>query len=168
LLGVMPRKERKRLADVLASANELHSRIASLSLAQPGRSSAGTGGAEALMLISSEIRTLEDNADPFDSERAEQRVRRLAFLRRQHRQLHEEQDVAALQARKLEECCIALHNIRLDLSRLRGGTASLENLTTLAQRAISLAGEVDGAIARTGSVDLSGPGEPRPVPKPGQ
>jgi hypothetical protein len=49
-------------------------------------------------------------------------------------------------AAKLESCAIALQNMRLDLGRLRTGHQSHEHITQVAERAMSLAQDVDNAL----------------------
>ena len=49
-------------------------------------------------------------------------------------------------AEKLETCALALKNMRLDMVRLRAGTQTHENVTTLAVNAMSLAESVDSAL----------------------
>ena len=56
---------------------------------------------------------------------------------------------------KLENCALALQNLRFDVLRLKTGGSSTSNVTLVAERAMSLARDVDGMIAvnsgRTGS-----------------
>ncbi|HEX5436781.1 MAG TPA: hypothetical protein VFW98_06460, partial [Gemmatimonadaceae bacterium] len=52
-------------------------------------------------------------------------------------------------AAKLESCTLALHNMRLDVLRLRSGgvAGASEHITLLTDRARSLAQSVDAAVA---------------------
>jgi serine/threonine-protein kinase len=49
-------------------------------------------------------------------------------------------------AEKLDTCAIALQNMKLDMVRLRAGSQTYENVTTLAVNAMSLADSVDSAL----------------------
>ena len=49
-------------------------------------------------------------------------------------------------AAKLESCAIALHNLRLDVLKLHTGNQSHEHITLVAERAMSLAREVDSQL----------------------
>jgi serine/threonine-protein kinase len=113
-----------------------------LSLSEIEREAA-PGGAAA---VEAEIERLEGAANPLDHEGSEERVRRLAYLKRQRRAL------ADLEARrksvtdKLETCADALRNMRLELVRLRTGAATHQHITSLAMDAVHLADSVDGAL----------------------
>jgi serine/threonine-protein kinase len=131
------------MLDVVHSADALVRRIRVL-VSMPR--SSGVVDPEARKMIEGEIRALEAEANPLDTERSEARVRRLAFLRRQHRELIAATDSTRDAASRLEECVAALHNMRLDVVRLRAGTQSLEQLTLLASKAVSLANEVDAVL----------------------
>jgi serine/threonine-protein kinase len=160
-IDAMPKKERSGLREVARSATGLLRRIEMLSrMPVSGR----TNNAGARELIENEIRMLEAQANPLDTERSELRVRRLAFLKRQHRALADAPDGADGVTDRLDECAIALHNMRLDVARLRAGTQSLEQVTLLAERAAALAKEVDGAL-RSGA-STGAPSIPR-VPEQG-
>ena len=45
-----------------------------------------------------------------------------------------------------ENCRLALQNMRYDLVRLRTGSATLDQVTLVAERAMALARDVDGAL----------------------
>jgi serine/threonine-protein kinase len=142
-IGAMPKRERAGMQDVLDSADALLQRVSALARVPQIESDVES---EALATIEREIRALEAEANPLDRDRSETRVRRLAFLRRQHRALAETRESGRNAANKLEECAAALRNMRLDVVRLRAGTQSVDQLTLLASRALSLADEVDGAL----------------------
>ncbi len=73
-------------------------------------------------------------------------MRRLAQLRRQRRSLAEVVNRRAAIAAKLETCSVALQNIKFDLMRLRAGTQTHQQITSLAMDALSLADSVDRAL----------------------
>jgi serine/threonine-protein kinase len=96
--------------------------------------------------VEAEISALEAQANPFDERASEERVRRLAHLKRQRRA------VADLEARRersrerLESCLLALENLRLDVIKLKAGSQTLQQITLVAERARELASEVDNAM----------------------
>ncbi len=141
-IDAMPRKDKAGMRDVGQSASALMRRIETLSRL----SAAPKSNPHAGEMIENEIRALEAEANPLDTERSEIRVRRLAFLKRQLRALADSNDGQGEGSSKLDECAIALHNMRLDIARLRAGTQNLGSVTLLAERAISLANDVDGAL----------------------
>jgi serine/threonine-protein kinase len=142
IIASMPRNERAPLKDVEVAASHLFNRVVAYSSLPPTGESRNS---DARQTIQREIRVLESQANPLEGERSEQRVRRLAFLKRQHRSLTDAEDGAAA-TRRMDECAVALHSMRLDLVRLRAGDQSLGQVTLLAQQAMSLADEVDGAL----------------------
>jgi serine/threonine-protein kinase len=100
------------------------------------------GGADAL---ESEITLLESQANPLDAG-SEERVRRLAFLKRQRRSVKDVGERRNAVAAKLETCSIALRNMKLDVLRLRAGSQTHQHVTSLALEAVSLAESVDSAL----------------------
>ncbi len=143
LVGSLPDRERERVADVVRSANLLSERIHSLAvaLADLERNNVA-GGVDAL---ESEISRLEGQANPHDAG-SEERVRRLAFLKRQRRSVKDVGDRRNAVAAKLETCSIALRNMKLDVLRLRAGSQTHQHVTSLALEAVSLAESVDNAL----------------------
>ena len=144
MVEALPQSERGRLTEVPRSAMALYDKIQAraLSLTALERNLA-PGGAET---VDAEIARLESAANPLDTEASDERVRRLAYLRRQRRaiaDLHRRRDEAA---EKLETCALALENMRLDMLRLRTGQQSHQNVTSLAIDALSLADSVDSAL----------------------
>ena len=105
-----------------------------------------------LAKFESEITLLESQANPLDP-RMEERVRRLAKLRRESRQARHESDRRRLSLDRLERARAALRSIRLDLVKLRTGasTGSTVHVTQLAERAQELARDVDAVLAAVGS-----------------
>jgi serine/threonine-protein kinase len=144
LMDLMPSSERARLAEVTRSASALFERIQGLavSLNELDRSLA-PGAVET---IEAEITRLESAANPLDRAASEDRVRRLAYLRRQRRAMVDLAQRHESVAGKLETCAVALQNMRLDMMRLRMGDQTHQNITTLANNALSLADSVDNAL----------------------
>ena len=95
---------------------------------------------------------LEAQANPLDYAASEDRVRRLARLKRDRRAVADTGKRRGDTLGKLESCALALQSMRVDVLRLRaGGVASVsQHITLLTERARSLADEVDAAV---GGVD---------------
>ena len=144
LLDRMPTAERSRIPDVARSADALADKVKGLAfaLAELDRNG-GDGGANA---IESEIARLESAANPLDETGSEERVRRLAYLKRQRRALADVSGRRNAVAAKLETCAVALQNIKLDLIRLNAGNQTPQHITSLAMAALNLADSVDSAL----------------------
>jgi serine/threonine-protein kinase len=144
LLQRMPSSERSRIPDVARSAEALADRVRTLARAlADAEQGMSDGGSEA---IEAEIVRLEGAANPLDERASDERVRRLAFLKRQRRAMV---DVASRRdsiAAKLETCLVALQNMKLDLIRLNAGSQTPQHITSLAMEALHLADSVDGAL----------------------
>jgi serine/threonine-protein kinase len=144
LLERMPAAERSRIPDVGRSADALAEKVKYLSLALSDvERSAGPGGAAA---IEAEISVLENAANPLDTSGSEERVRRLAHLKRQRRAVVEISTKRDAIAAKLDTCVVALQNIKLDLMRLAAGAQTPQHITSLAMDALNLADSVDSAL----------------------
>jgi serine/threonine-protein kinase len=144
ILENLPAADRTRLAEVGRSAHALYDRVQALALSLSALERSLASGAPET--VDAEIARLEGAANPLDRVASEERVRRLAYLRRQRRaivDLVRRRDDAA---EKLETCALALQNMRLDLVRLRAGAQTHQNITTLAVNALSLADSVDSAL----------------------
>jgi serine/threonine-protein kinase len=141
----MPKAERELIPDVVPSALALYDRVRGLAitLADVERS-LSPGAAER---VETEISTLEAAANPLDRVASEERVRRLAFLKRQRRALADFTQRREQAASKLESCALALQNMRFDILRLRAGAQTPERMTSLALEALSLARDVDYAVS---------------------
>jgi serine/threonine-protein kinase len=122
LLATMPKPERDRIPDVEPSARALGDKIVTLgrALAELDRDAA-PGAAD---VVEQEISRLEAAANPLDRTGSEERVRRLAYLKRQRRTIAELGRRREMAASKLDGCRLALQNMRLDLVRLRTGAGS--------------------------------------------
>jgi serine/threonine-protein kinase len=140
----LPRSERSKIPEVIASANALVDRIRSLAhaAAESGQDGPGIGAVE----IDQEITQLESEANPLDRVASEKRVRRLAFLKRQRRAVADVDQRRSQAAARLEGCAMALQSMRLDVLRLRAGALSHQHITSVAEQALTLARDVDSAM----------------------
>jgi serine/threonine-protein kinase len=143
-VATLSKRDKAVAADVPSTAHALYDNIEALasSVATLDREVSPGAAAE----VESEISALEAQANPFDQRASEERVRRLAHLKRQRRA------VADLEARRersrerLESCLLALENMRLDVIKLKAGSQTLQQITVVAERARELASEVDNAM----------------------
>jgi eukaryotic-like serine/threonine-protein kinase len=143
-LGRMSSSDRARIPDVGRSADALAEKVKSLATALSDiENSAAAGGLEAL---EAEIARLENAANPLDEAGSDERVRRLAFLKRQRRAMADVANRRDAVAAKLETCLVALQNIKLDLIRLNAGSQTPQHVTSLAMDALNLADSVDSAL----------------------
>jgi hypothetical protein len=144
LLQSIPKRDRERLGDVVASADALLAAVRSLaqSLTELERNNAPGAADE----IEREIERLEAAANPLDTSGSEDRVRRLAFLKRQRRAVLDTDQRTQRDALRLDSCVLALQNIHYDLLRLKTGQQTPQQVTQLAEQAMSLANDVDGLI----------------------
>jgi eukaryotic-like serine/threonine-protein kinase len=154
LLERMPSSERSRIPDVGRSAEALADKVRGLAvvLADLERTNAA-GGSQAL---EEEISRLENAANPLDSRGSEERVRRLAYLKRQRRSIADLASRRDAVAAKLETCVVALQNIKLDLVRLNAGNGTSQHITSLAMEALNLADSVDSALVISDEMRGSG------------
>ncbi|MGQ0765051.1 MAG: protein kinase domain-containing protein [Gemmatimonadota bacterium] len=144
LLTNLPRHERELLGDVKTSAAELCRRVESLAVALDDIE--GGLPEQSAEEIDSEIGRLEAAANPLDTEGSDQRVRRLAQLKRQRRSIAALADKVTGHRERMESCALALENMRLDLLRLRAGAQTYDHITSVAEKAVALAREVDTAM----------------------
>jgi serine/threonine-protein kinase len=144
LLDRMPSSDRSRIPDVGRSADALADKVKYLAVAMADLERSMTaGGAEA---IEAEISRLEGAANPLDAAGSEERVRRLAKLKRDRRAVADLAGRRDALAAKLETCSVALQNIKLDLIRLNAGSQTPQHITSLAIDALNLADSVDSAL----------------------
>jgi len=141
----MSSSERSRIPDVRRSAEALADKVKSLALALSDIDRTSTAGG--LDSIEAEISRLENAANPLDEAGSDERVRRLATLKRQRRALADVTGRRDAIAAKLDTCLVALQNIRFDLVRLNAGDQSPHHVTSLAMDALNLADSVDIALA---------------------
>ncbi|HEX3160667.1 MAG TPA: serine/threonine-protein kinase [Gemmatimonadaceae bacterium] len=151
LVAAIPKRERAQIPDVVASADALASRVRELATSLDQSPSDPAIGASAV--IEREITALEAQANPLDRVASEERVRRLAYLKRQRRAAAEAGQRRERDTARLESCLAALRNMRLDLVRLSTGRQSYQNVTLLAERAMSLAHDVDGIMLAADEVN---------------
>jgi hypothetical protein len=144
LVESMPKSERQRIPEVISSAQTLAQKVVGLAatLEELDRASAP----QSAVAIDKEIALLESQANPLDHAASEERVRRLAFLKRQRRAVAELGRRRDELGGKLESCALALRNMRLDVLRLKTGAQSWQHVTSVAEQAMALAREVDNAV----------------------
>jgi serine/threonine protein kinase len=144
MVRALPRSERERIPDVERSAMALGDRVQALALSLSDiERDASAGSSEAL---ESEIERLEAAANPLDHAASEERVRRLATLKRRRRALVDLGARRKSSLEKLETCVEALQTMKLEMSRLKAGSQTHQNITSLAMQAVYLADSVDGAL----------------------
>ena len=143
LLQTLPKRERDQVAEVPATADALYRRIELLAV---DLTELDRGFAENdTQNVEAEIEQLEAAANPFDPE-SEERLRRLTFLKRKRQALGALQKQRESQGARFENCVLALENMRYDVLKLKTGGQSFQQVTQLAERAMSLAQEVDNAV----------------------
>jgi len=158
-LNALPKAERERFSDVARSASALADRVGALALSLEELSRHDVAGSREV--LEREIQTLENAANPLERG-SEDRVRRLAYLKRQRRALVDAEKKRNAVAEKLETCATALQNMRYDMMRLSASPQMHQHITSLANKALSLADDVDVAVhvgdemARVGSARTSG------------
>jgi serine/threonine-protein kinase len=140
----MPASERARIPDVGHSADKLAEKVKYLAVAlsdlEREATSASAQGIEV------EIARLEGAANPLDEAGSDERVRRLAYLKRQRRAVADVSSRRDAVAAKLDTCAVALQNVKLDLIRLNAGSQTPQHITSLAMDALNLAESVDSAL----------------------
>jgi serine/threonine-protein kinase len=142
-LNDLPKGQREQLGDVARSAVALAEKVQGLALAAEESGRQDIGGARDR--LEAEISTLESAANPLERG-SEDRVRRLAYLKRQRRALVDAAQRKDAIAGKLETCALALQNMRFDLMRLGASPQMHQHITSLANQALSLADDVDDAV----------------------
>jgi len=158
-LNALPKADRERFADVARSASALADRVGSLALSLEELSRHDVEGSRAV--LEREISALEGAANPLERG-SEDRVRRLAYLKRQRRALVDAEKKRKSVAEKLETCALALQSMRYDMMRLSASPQMHQHITSLANKALSLAENVDEAVyvademGRVGSARASG------------
>ena len=166
LVESLPAADRARVPDVGRSAIALHDKVQGLAISLADLERSGMpGGVEA---FEAEIVRLESAANPLDLRASEERVRRLAFLKRQRRAIADGERRRKAVAARLESCAIMLRNMKLDVLRLRSGTQTHQNITSLAMSALSLAESVDSAVFAADELRRGGTGLGDPRPSAGQ
>jgi serine/threonine protein kinase len=143
LLETLPKREREQVEEVPATADALYRRIELLAvdLTELDRAFSADDGDK----VEAEIEQLEAAANPMDP-RSEERIRRLAILKRKRSSLRDLRKKRESQSARFENCVLALENMRYDVLKLKTGGQSFQQVTQLAERAMSLAQEVDNAV----------------------
>ena len=150
LIEAMPPTERGRVSDVIPSAFALHARVVSLAVGlSEAERDVVPGAAEE---VEREIELLESQANPLEGRASDERVRRLAVLRRKRRALKDVVRRRDESRGALDQCTLALQNMRFEVLRLRSGTLTPQGITELANQALALAHDVDVAISAAGEV----------------
>ena len=154
----LPNSDQRFVDGVVPAADALFKRIQALAAASVALD-AGVGPTASADL-EKEIARLEGEANPLDVAASEERVRRLALLKRQRRKLAEDSKKRDDSGAKLESCRLQLQNMRLDILRLRaGGVAeNVGQITQLTNRARALAEDVDAAIQGVDEARLAAAG----------
>jgi eukaryotic-like serine/threonine-protein kinase len=138
----MPPDEREQIPEVAASADAVFKKVQqlALSLSDMDRSA----GRETTESVEKEISTLESQANPLDYRASEDRVRRLAMLRRQRRALVDVDRKKHDAQEKLDNCRHLLRSMRLELVRFRTGGLNSQptGLTMVTQQAQSVVREM--------------------------
>ena len=138
--NALPAHQREEVA---SSATALAEKVQSLAMALDESSRQDLTSARAM--LENEISTLENAANPLERG-SEDRVRRLAYLKRQRRGLVDADQRKQGLSGKLETCALALQNMRFDLMRLGASPQMHQHITGLANKAMSLADNVDEAL----------------------
>jgi serine/threonine-protein kinase len=144
MLGTLSKQDRDLLNDLPATADSLYQRIEQM--AGSLSSMDGIESSGSLDEVDEEIATLESQANPLDVAGSETRVRRLAQLKRERRALADVDSRSEGLRSKLESCSLALRNMRLDVLRLKSGPQTYESITLVAEKAASVARDVDNAM----------------------
>jgi serine/threonine-protein kinase len=146
LVNALPRSDQNLVDGVVPAADGLFKRIQSLAGSAHEHERSVAPGASGD--LEKQIETLEAAANPLEVAASEDRVRRLALLKRQRRALVEATKKKDDTLQRLESCRLQLQNMRLDVLRLRaGGVAEAAGqITQLTMRARALADDVDAAI----------------------
>ncbi len=138
----MPPDEREQIPEVAASADAVFKKVQQLALTLSDMDR--SAGRETTESVEKEISTLESQANPLDYRASEDRVRRLAMLRRQRRALVDVDRKKKEAQDKLDNCRHLLRSMRLELVRFRSGglNAQPTGLTMVTQQAQSVVREM--------------------------
>ena len=138
----MPPDDREQIPEVATSADAVFRKVQQLALSlQDMDRSTNRESPEA---VEKEISTLEAQANPLDYRASEERVRRLAMLRRERRALVDVARKKKEAQEKLDHCRQLLRSMRLELVRFRTGglNAQPTGLTMVTQQAQSVVREM--------------------------
>jgi serine/threonine-protein kinase len=143
-LNELPKPQREQFGDVGRSAIALADKVQGLAFQLDDAARRDLTGAR--QQLEAEITTLESAANPLERG-SDDRVRRLAYLKRQRRALVDAGQRTDALAARLDTCALALQNMRLDLIRLGTSPQMHQHITSLANQALSLAANVDDALS---------------------
>jgi serine/threonine protein kinase len=156
-VATLSKRDKSIAADIPPTAHALYDNIVALATQVATLDREVSPGAAAE--VESEISALEAQANPFDQRASEERVRRLAHLKRQRRAIADLEGRRERSRERLESCLLALENLRLDVIKLKAGSQTLQQITLVAERARELASEVDNAMYVADEMaKLKGPG----------
>jgi eukaryotic-like serine/threonine-protein kinase len=144
LFETLPKSDKQLIADVPGTANALVQRIEGLALNLAELERSVTPDRQ--RAVDDEIEMLEAQANPLDHRGSEERVRRLAYLKRERRAVADLMKRRDETKEKLESCSLACQNLRLDVLRLKAGRQTHQHITQVAEQAMALAREVDNAV----------------------
>ena len=138
----MPSDDREQIPDVATSADAVFRKVQQLALSLSDIDRGA--GRESPETVEKEISTLESQANPLDYRASEERVRRLALLRRQRRALADVGRKKKEAQDKLDNCRQLLRSMRLELVRFRTGglNAQPTGLTMVTQQAQTVVREM--------------------------
>jgi len=143
-VATLSKRDKAIASDVPPTAHALYDNIVALAANVATLDREVSPGAAAQ--VEAEISALEAQANPFDERASEERVRRLAHLKRQRRAVADLEGRRERSRERLESCMLALENLRLDVIKLKAGSQTLQQITLVAERARELASEVDNAM----------------------
>jgi serine/threonine-protein kinase len=159
LVAELPSDLRGGIGDIGGTARQLTDRIQSLAMSLEELDRNYSPGARDA--LEQEINLLESQANPLDTAASEERVRRLAYLKRQRRAVADIATKREQSAQRLESCRVALQNLRFDVLRLKTGSQSPAHITLVAEQALELARDVDGILAAQEAVGRDSTGRRR-------
>ena len=151
IVSELPPSDRKLIGDVIPSAEALLKRVQTLAFSAADLDRQADTG-DAVKQVDTQIKELEDQANPFDKPRSEERVRRLALLKRQRRTLLAIGQRRDETEKKLERVAVTLQNMRFDLVRLRHGGITVDHMTSVTEQARALGAEVDAIVSAADDV----------------
>ncbi|MEO7964323.1 MAG: serine/threonine-protein kinase [Gemmatimonadaceae bacterium] len=144
LVEGLPKRDKQLLGNVPATAISLYQKVESLAMSVADLERGVAPGSAAQ--VDAEITRLEGEANPLDTRASEERVRRLAYLKRQRRAVADLGGRLSQSKEKLESCLLALQNMRLEVVRLRSGPQNYQTITSIAEKALALGRDVDSAM----------------------
>ena len=142
-LQTMSKEEKDQIPDVQESADAIYRKAMQVATTLAELDLRGTK--DTPESIEKEIDSLEAQANPLDYRASEERVRRLAHLKRQRRVIADLVKRRTDAETKLEHCRQLLRSMRLELLRYRSagmGTAATNGLTMVTQQAQSVVKEM--------------------------